>query len=67
MEHRRRRRKDVRPQFGVDAVGADHDVGLGDRAVREAHARHVAGLLEADGAVAGAHDALRQAGGEKVD
>ena len=59
MEDRLRRREDVGAQLGVDAVGGDHDVGLGGGAVGEADAGYVAVLLEADGAVAGVDDARR--------
>ena len=57
----------MRPQLGVDAVGADHHVGLGDAAVGELHAGDVGGLLEADRAMAGADDAGGQVRGEKLD
>ncbi len=46
MEDRRGRRKDVRPQLRVDAIGADDDIGLGDRAVGEPDTCHVAVLVE---------------------
>ena len=62
-----RGRKDVGAQFGVDAVGGDHDVGLGGGAVGEFDAGHVAVLLEADGAVAAVDDAGGQVGGEEID
>ena len=35
VEHRPRRRKRIRPQLGMDAVGRDHDVGLRRSAVGE--------------------------------
>ena len=62
-----RGRKDVRPQLGVDAVGGNHDVGLGGCAVGESDAGYVAVLLEANGAVAGVDDAGGQVGGEEID
>ena len=55
------------PQLGVDTVGADHHVGLGDGAVGELHAGDLRGLLEADRAVTGADDAGGQTRSEKLD
>jgi hypothetical protein len=67
VEHRPRRRENERAQLGVDAVGADHDVGLDHGTVLEAHARAPTLLLEAHRAVAGAHHARGQACGQQVD
>ena len=54
-------------QLGVDAVGADHDLGLGGGAVRESDARELAVLLEADRAVAGVHASGGQVCREELD
>ena len=67
MKDRLRGREDVGAQLGVDAVGGDHDVGLGDGAVGEFDAGHVGVLLEADRAVAGVDDPGGQVGGEEID
>jgi hypothetical protein len=51
----------------VDAVGGNHDVGLGGGAVGEFDAGHFVVLLEADGTVAGMDDAGGQVGSEEID
>ena len=62
-----RGRKDVGPQFGVYAVGGNHNVGLGGGAIGESDAGYVAVLLEADSAVAGMDDPGGQVGSEEID
>ena len=57
----------MRAKLGVDAIRSDHDLGLGAGAVGELDAGQLAFLLEADGTVAGVHDACGQVGGEEID
>ena len=51
----------------MDAVRADHHIGFGDGAVREAHARALLVLVEADRAVAGVHHPGREVRREQLD
>lgn len=51
----------------MDAVGADDDVGLDDRPVRERNPSDVAALLEADTAMIRMHDMSGQSLGQKFD
>ncbi len=67
MEDRVRGRKHEGPQLGMDAVGANDDIGLRGAAIGERHAGLVAVLFEAGAAVAGMHDARRQGLGQEFD
>ena len=63
-EHWIGRRKYVAPQLGVNAVGTDDDIALSNGTVCQFHAGGDAVPLEADAAMTGADDALRQGLGQ---
>ena len=67
VEHGTRWRPDKSPEFGVDAVRGDDDVGFDNSAIRKRHPGYIAVLRKAGGTVSGMHNSGRQGSGEEFN